>query len=332
LKINPLPLRFPQEPETNQATAATLGARTLFARPAQPATAVNFEIPAGACDCHTHIIGDPAKFPFWAGRAYTPDTALPEEMTALHRKLHMARVVIVTPSVYGTDNSATLYGLKARGKSARGIAMIDLNKPDDKTSDAELDALGKAGVRGIRIGLNSPKEVDPAYCRPLIQAALERLAKRNWHLQLFTNLSVVAVIQDLVEKAPVPVVFDHFGGAQAAKGVDQPGFFGLESLVRSGKAYVKISGAYRVSTLAPDYADVTPLAKALIAANADRVIWGTDWPHPDSAPVPGRKATDWAPLLPIDDGRILNQLPVWAPDASVRKKILVENPERLYGF
>lgn len=308
-------------------TAAALGARKLFAKAAQPATAVNFDIPPGACDCHTHIFGDPAKFPMWSGRTYTPDTALPEEMTELHRKLHIARVVIVTPSIYATDNSATLYGLKARGKTARGVAMID-----DKTPDAELDALGKAGVRGIRIALTAPREVDPAYCRPLIQAAFERLQKRNWHLQLFTNLAVIAAVQDLVEKAPVPVVFDHFGGALAAKGIDQPGFFGLEGLVRSGKAYVKISGAYRASTLAPDYADVIPLAKALIAANADRVIWGTDWPHPDSAVVPGRKASDWAPLLQIDDGHILNQLRVWAPDAAVRKKILVDNPARLYGF
>jgi predicted TIM-barrel fold metal-dependent hydrolase len=309
-------------------TAATAaGARALFGKAAQPATALSFDIPPGACDCHTHIFGDPAKFPFWSGRTYTPDTALPEEMTELHRRLHIARVVIVTPSVYATDNSAMLSGLKARGKTARGVAMID-----DKTADAELDALAKAGVRGIRIALTSTREVDPAYCRPLIQAAFERLQKRNWHLQLFTNLAVIAAIQDLVEKAPVPVVFDHFGGALAAKGIDQPGFSGLETLVRSGKAYVKISGAYRASTLAPDYPDVAPLAKTLIAANPDRVIWGTDWPHPDSASVPGRKPTDWAPLLPIDDGRILNLLPLWAPDAAVRKKILVDNPARLYGF
>ena len=308
-------------------TAALAATRALWGKAAQPATALNFEIPPGACDCHTHIFGDPAKFPFWAGRGYTPDTALPEEMTQLHKTLHMTRVVIVTPSVYATDNSATLSGLKARGKTARGVAMID-----DKTSDGELDALGKAGVRGIRVALTTPKELDPAYCRPLIQAAFGRLAKRGWHMQLFTNPAIIPGIHDLIEQAPVPVVFDHFGGAQAAKGVDQPGFAGLVELVRSGKAYVKISGAYRASTAAPDYADVAPFAKALIAANAERVVWGTDWPHPDSAVVPGRKATDWAPLLPIDDARILNLLPVWAPDAEMRKKILVDNPARLYGF
>ena len=114
--------------------------------------------------------------------------------------------------------------------------------------------------------------------------------------------------------------------------MQQPGFSDLVELVRSGKAYVKISGAYRSSTAAPEYADVAPLARALIAANVERVVWGTDWPHPDAATVAGRKATDLAPLLQIDDGRVMNQLAVWAPDAAVRKTILVDNPARLYGF
>src|SRR5882724_6942606 len=117
--------------------------RTALAKAAQPMTPVNFEVPPGACDCHTHIHGDPEKFPFFAGRVYTPETALPEEMSALHRSLHLQRVVIVTPSVYGTDNSATLWGMAARGASARGVAAID-----DKTPESELDAMGRAGVRG----------------------------------------------------------------------------------------------------------------------------------------------------------------------------------------
>lgn len=112
----------------------------------------------------------------------------------------------------------------------------------------------------------------------------------------------------------------------------QPGFDALVKLLRSGKAYAKISAAYRVSDRAPEYVDVTPLAQALIAANPQRILWGTDWPHPDSSRVPGRRAIDIAPLLQIDDGRLFNQLPVWAPDENVRKKILVENPAKLYGF
>ena len=127
-------------------------------------------------------------------------------------------------------------------------------------------------------------------------------------------------------------VFDHFGGAQAALGVEQPGFSDLVELVKSGKAYVKISGAYRSSKLGPDFSDCVPLAKALIAANADRIVWGTDWPHPDSVTPAGKQPTDVTPLFQIDDGRLFNQLPLWTADAAIRKKILVDNPARLYGF
>ena len=306
---------------------ALMRTETSLAKAAQPATAVNFDVPADACDCHTHIHGDPQQFPFFAGRVYTPEMALPEEMAALHRALKVRRVVIVTPSVYGTDNSATLFGMKARGADARGVAVID-----DKTSDADLDAMGKAGVRGIRLNLATGGTNDPAVARQRFQAALPRMASRNWHVQIFTNLGVIAGIKDAVMASTVPVVFDHFGGAKAAQGPTQPGFSDLVELVRTGKAYVKISAAYRVSTLAPDYGDAAPLAKALIAANAERILWGTDWPHPDSTIPPGGKATDVTPLLQIDDGRLMNQLPVWATDAATRKLILVDNPARLYQF
>jgi predicted TIM-barrel fold metal-dependent hydrolase len=288
---------------------------------------VNFDVPAGAVDCHTHIHGDPAKFPFFSGRVYTPEPASPEEMAALHRALHIQRVVIVTPSVYGTDNSATLYGMKARGKDARGIAVID-----DKTTEAQLDAMGAAGIRGVRLNLATGGINDPAVARPRFTAAAERIKARGWHLQIYTNPAMIEAVKDLVMSSPVPVVFDHFGGAQAAAGLDQPGFADLLAAVRAGKAYVKISGAYRSSSQGPDYADVAPFAKALIAANPDRIVWGTDWPHPDSVTPAGKKATDVTPLFQIDDGRLMNQLVVWAPDAATRRKILVDNPVRLYGF
>ena len=299
--------------------------RTSFAKAAQPATAVNFDIPAGACDCHTHIHGDPETFPYFSGRVYTPETALPEEMAALHKALHMQRVVIVTPSVYGTDNSATLYGMKARGKNARGVAVID-----EKTPESALDAMHQAGIRGIRLNLATSGVTDPSVGRKRYEAAVERVQKRKWHVQIYTNLAVISSIKELVLVSPVPTVFDHFGGAQAALGTGQPGFADLVEVVDSGKAYVKISGAYRASKLSPDYPDAAPLAKALIAANADRIVWGTDWPHPNSSS--GNPATQVTTLFQIDDGRLLNQLPVWAPDAATRKKILVDNPVRLYGF
>jgi predicted TIM-barrel fold metal-dependent hydrolase len=308
------------------ATGATLHARTSHAKASQPATPVNFDVPAGACDCHTHIHGDPAQFPFFAGRTYTPEMALPEEMASLHKALHIQRVVIVTPSVYGTDNSATLYGMQARGADARGVAVID-----DQTPESTLDAMDKAGVRGIRLNLATSGVTDPAVGRQRFQTAAERVKGRYWHVQINTNLAMITALKDLVAASPVPVVFDHFGGAKAELGLDQPGFADLVELVRSGKAYVKISAGYRVSQLAPDYLDIVPLAQALIAANSDRVVWGTDWPHPTGTP-PGGKPTDVTPLLQIDDGRLLNQLPVWAPDPAIRHKILVDNPARLYGF
>jgi predicted TIM-barrel fold metal-dependent hydrolase len=297
------------------------------AKASQPSTTVNFDVPAGACDCHTHIHGDPAKFPFYAGRVYTPGLASPEEMTALHQALHIERVVIVTPSVYGTDNSATLFGMKARGATARGVAVID-----EKTQDSELDAMNQAGIRGIRLNLATQSMNEPSVGRSRFQAAVDRVKNRNWHVQLFTSLAMISAIRDIVATSPVPVVFDHFGGALGELGPQQPGFSDLLELVKSGKAYVKISGAYRASKLAPDYPDAAPLARALIAANSDRIVWGTDWPHPDSVTAPGKKPTDVTPLLQIDDGRLLNQLPVWTPDAAIRKKILVDNPARLYGF
>jgi predicted TIM-barrel fold metal-dependent hydrolase len=304
--------------------APLLRARVAFAKASQPATPINFDIPANACDCHTHIIGDPKQFSFWPGRTYTPEAALPAEMSALHRAIHMVRVVIVTPSVYGPDNAATLYGMKARGATARGVAVID-----DKTSRADLDAMNRAGICGIRLNLATAGQTDIAQARRIFTDALGRVTPLKWHIQMYTGLGVISGIRELVAAAPVPVVFDHFGGTQAAKGLQQPGFSDLLDLVRSGQAWVKISGAYRASDKAPDYADAVPFAKAFIAANPDRIIWGTDWPHP--GPAIG-KATDFAPFQQIDDGRLLNQLAVWAPDPAVRKKILVDNPARLYGF
>ncbi len=252
------------------ATGVLARSRPSFAKASQPATPVNFDIPPHACDCHTHIYGDPGEFPLPSPPLYTPEATPPEEMSALHR--------------------------------ARGIRIIS----------------GAAGP------------VDPPAARRRFQAAAERMKRLNWNIQMYTSLGVISAIKDLVQTSPVPVVFDHFGGTQAALGLQQPGFADLLDLVRSGKAYVKISGAYRASTQAPDYPDVVPFAKALIAANPDRIVWGTDWPHPNASAI--RKPTDVLQLYQIDDGRLLNQLAVWAPDPAVRKKILVDNPARLYGF
>lgn len=298
-----------------------------FGKASQPSTPVNFPVPAGACDCHTHIVGDPARFPFSPKRVYTPEPASPEEMAALHRALHIQRVVIVTPSFYGTDNSATLYGMKARGNDARGVAVID-----DQTPDGELDAMERAGFRGIRINLATVGQSDPRVAKRSFQSSVERIRRLHWHIQMNTHLAVIAAMKSVVEASPVPVVFDHFGGAQASLGTGQPGWADLVDLVHSGKAYVKLSAEYGISTQAPDYPDVAPFARALVAANPDRVLWGTDWPHTNSKSVRMRAPTEITPLTPVDDGRLFNQFAVWVPDAGVRKKILVDNPARLYRF
>jgi predicted TIM-barrel fold metal-dependent hydrolase len=152
------------------------------------------------------------------------------------------------------------------------------------------------------------------------------MKRRNWHVQLNTSLAMISAMKDLIAASPVPVVFDHFGGARPELGVQQPGFGDMVDLVRSGKAYVKISVS---AGPRPDYSGFMPLAKALIAANVDRILWGTNWPHPNSA---GGSTTRVSPLFQVDNGLVLNQLPLWAPDVAIRKKILADNPAKLYAF
>lgn len=298
----------------------------LYGSASQPSTPVDFDVPRGACDCHTHIFGDPKKFPWAAGRVYTPESASIPEMRSLHRALHTDRVVIVQPTVYGTDNSCTLDAVKELGPSARAIVAID-----DKVSDADLDRMDQGGARGIRLNLETAGQFDPAVAHQRLEKAIARAkSRRNWHIEIYTRLSVIEAIKDQVSASPVPVSFDHFGGAQAALDVNQPGFGTLCNLLKSGKAYVKVSAPYRSSKQAPGYADTTPLAKAYIAANPERVIWGTDWPHPQQ--IPGKPISEITPLYQIDDGHDLNLVAIWAPDPAVRKKILVDNPGKLYAF
>jgi predicted TIM-barrel fold metal-dependent hydrolase len=308
------------------AAAFVRPATRAFAKASQPATPVDFAVPPNACDCHTHIF-DPAKFPFATSRTYTPESATVPELLAMHRKLHVDRVVIVQPSVYGTDNACTLDAIKQIGASARGVAVID-----DKIADTDLDAMQKAGIRGLRLNFESGGPPSAASARRQFAAAVARAKPRNWHVQIYTRLSVIAALEADFAAAEVPVVFDHFGGSLGALGTVQAGFNTLLRLVRTGKAYVKISGAYRSSTLAPDYPDVAPLAKELIAANAERILWGSDWPHPDTAPHLGVATTEITPLLQIDDGRLFNLFATWAPQAATRQTILVDNPAKPYGF
>lgn len=317
------------EPGHASAPAGRRRRATMSRRPpapSQPRTAVNFRVPEGACDCHVHVFGTAVEFPFAAGRGYTPPAASAAELAALLEALRLSRVVIVQPSVYGSDNACTLDGMRRLGERARGVAVIDAD-----TSNAELDAMHRAGIRGVRVNLETAGETDPDLARRNLAAAVARVAPLGWHVQVYTRLSVIAELSDEIARLPAPIVFDHFGGATAAGGVAQPGFGALLALVKAGHAYVKVSAAYRSSAAAPAYRDVAPLARALIAANPERILWGTDWPHPQAAP-PGRALGAITPFYDIDDGLALNQLPAWARSAVLRRKILVDNPARLYGF
>jgi predicted TIM-barrel fold metal-dependent hydrolase len=305
---------------------AALG-RAAFGAADTVKTPVDFEVPAGACDCHVHVFGDPAKYPFAANRVYTPPGASIEMLQDLHKALRISRVVIVNPSVYGTDNSCTLDAARQIGPTARAVVVIGKDTPR-----SALDAMAAAGARGVRVNLATGGTSDPAAAGKIIDGVVQQIAPLGWHIQIYTSLAVIAALKDQLNALPIPVVFDHFGGAKTALGPGQPGFDVILGLVKSGRGYVKISGAYRVSEKEPDFADATPMAHALVAANSDRIVWGTDWPHPNPANAPRLPITEITRPAQIDDGLLLNQLVKWVPDAATRKKILVDNPARLYGF
>ena len=177
------------------AAAAVRRSRRVSDTASQPSTAVDFRVPSGACDCHTHVFGDSSRFPFAAGRTYTPESASVDEMRKLHRALHTSRVVIVQPSVYGTDNRCTLDAIKQLGSNARGIAVID-----EHTSDAALDEMDHAGIRGIRINLATVGQTDPDLGKRRFDAAVARIGKRKWHIQMYTQLSVIAAMAQQIPR------------------------------------------------------------------------------------------------------------------------------------
>ena len=308
------------------AASTILGRRSeVMAAGPQPHTKVNFDVPAGACDCAVHVYGDPKRFPLWSGRTYTPETATVEELRQLLQALRLDRVVIIQATPYGTDNTCVVESIRSLGNRARGVAMID-----EHTTESSMDEMHRSSVCGIRLNLGGLGVNDPAAARQRLLAGLARVQKRKWHIQLSAQPGTFEALRDQLATLPVPLVIDHFGGVSAAAGVNQPGFGTVLSLVKAG-AYIKISNAETISTM-PDLSDVVPFAKAIVAANPERVLWGTAWPHPSAGSVPGRTSTDIAHHRQTDDGKMLNMLPVWVPDAAVRRLILVDNPARLYGF
>jgi predicted TIM-barrel fold metal-dependent hydrolase len=286
-------------------------------------------VPKGACDCLTHIFGDPAEFSMSPTRTYTPQQALVPEIEALHKVLHVDRVIIVHPTIYGTNNDCTLDALQKLGPArALGIAVVD-----PSISSAELDRLHQGGMRGVRINLETVGLTDPEIARQRFKIAVQQVAERSgWHIQIYTRPSIIEAIYDLLDNCPVPLAFDHFGGTKGEAGMQEKGYKLLLDLIRLGKAYVKLSGPYLVSTQGPSFPDLVALARSFIRANPERVLWGTNWPHPHAVHGKGPAAMEVTPLRQVDDGRIFNLLPLWAPDPLVRKAILADNPARLYGF
>jgi predicted TIM-barrel fold metal-dependent hydrolase len=290
-------------------------------------TRPNFPVPADACDCHMHVFGAAALYPPAALRVYTPGPAPVSAWRAVAARLGLSRVVLVQPSAYGTDNRAMLDAIAEMGASARGIAVLA-----EDTQNSTLEALARAGVRGIRLNVKTHGDNDLAALRQRLAQAAERIAPLGWHIQIYADLPVVAALADLIRTVPVPVVLDHMGGARAALGVGQDGFRTLLDLLGAGRCWVKLSGAYRVSDREPGFADATPIARALARANPERVVWGTDWPHIGTHSAAPRADAPPGIYRDLDSGALLNLLAEAVDDAATLGLILAANPARLYGF
>jgi len=285
---------------------------TALCQPARATvTPPTVKAPAKSVDCHFHIFGPDARYPYSAKRGYTPPEALIPQYEAMIATLGIERMVIVHPSVYGTDNRCSLDSMAALGRErCRMVAVVD-----DSIADADLKRMDEAGVRGARFNLVNAG--GPS--RDALERTVRRIAPLGWHLQVYIAGEQLAELAPMLGRLPVPVVVDHMGQIMTGWGVTHPAVSALRRLIDGGRGWVKLCG-YRCSSAGYPYADVTPLARALIATAAERCVWGSDWPHPDLAgTVP-------------DDGALLDLLTAWAPDAALRHKILVENPAALYGF
>jgi 2-pyrone-4,6-dicarboxylate lactonase len=271
---------------------------------------VRFRVPPGAWDTHIHAIGAPERFPLAANRSYTPAQVPIEAYVALMDRLGIAHAVLVQPSIYGTDNRAMVDALSRYPERFRGVAVVDPG-----IADRELTALHDAGVRGVRANLLNRGGISFADACTLAG----RFADLGWHLQLQIDVSTFDRF-DAVAELPVDVVIDHMGYMSADKGAANPGFLRLLKLVEAGRCWVKLSAPYRMTDWPRfGYGAVAPLARALVRANPQRMLWGSDWPH-----------TDLRAGMP-NDGDLLDQLGVWIEDDAVREAILVTNPASLYG-
>lgn len=271
----------------------------------------NIAVPAGACDCHAHIIAAPQVYPYVSARSYTPPPATLKAYMNMHNVLGIERAVIVQPSVHGVDNRVTLEAIKNYGPNCRGIAVVD-----ETAGDVELAQLHDGGIRGLRLNVLFGGGVGLQALEPLA----DRIKEMGWHIQLLLDARDMAELAPRLRRLPVQTVVDHIGHMNVSHGIAHPGFQALLGLVRDGLCWVKLSGNYRISDAGPDYRDVIPFAHALIEAAPDHMVWGTDWPHP--------ALNDFMP----NDGDLLNALDDYAPDRELKRKILVDNPAQLYGF
>ncbi len=274
--------------------------------------------PPGAWDSHAHVFGPSDKFPYTAGRGYTPPDAPVEKFLALLDRNGCRHGLVVQGNPHGYDNRVVLDAISRFPQRLRGVAITDTRIKPETLRDWH-----RLGMRGLRFHLMEKK---PGYVRgvglDVFEVFRKTMAELGWVMQIFCDWQLMAdsapTLREIAHE--MPVVVDHYGMVEAARGVNEPNFQALVKLVGDGHAHVKVSAPYRVSTQYPDYADVRALHEALVIANPERLIWGTDWPH---ASIP-------ADVMP-DDGHLLDLLFDWTLDAAARRKILVETPARLFG-
>jgi 2-pyrone-4,6-dicarboxylate lactonase len=270
-----------------------------------------FTPPPGATDSHCHIFGPGWRFPYSADRSYTPPDSGIDDFERLQARLGLSNAVFVQASCHGTDNAAMLDALVRGGGRYAGVAMID-----ESFTDVQIQELHDAGVRGTRF--NFVAHLGGAPELAVFWRIVHRVAAWGWHIVLHFDAKDLTSYAPLLNAMPVPYVIDHMARVVAGDGVDQEPFRELLSLMADDRCWVKVSGAERLTSGGtPPYDDVVPYAQALIAAAPDRVLWGTDWPHPNVRAMP-------------DDGDLVDLLATYAPDPVVRHRILVDNPRRLY--
>jgi predicted TIM-barrel fold metal-dependent hydrolase len=269
-----------------------------------------FKLPPGSCDAHCHVFGPAPRFPYAENRRYTPPDAPAEKLAALHRHLGISRAVLVQASAHGTDNRAMLDAIARDPENRRGVAMVDAS-----IADEDLETLGSGGIRAVRYNFVRHLGGAPDYA--VIRTMARRIAPLGWHLVLHVDAQDLVDHEAFLRSLDTPYVIDHMGRVAAPDGLTQRPFQCLLSLMRTPPAWVKVSGAERVSPHDRDYADAIPFARELVAAAPDRVLWGTDWPHPNVRAMP-------------DDGDLVDLVPLLAPDEVTRTKLLVDNPTRLY--